>query len=132
MKLTPIAIAAVALAGCAGPPQPCAPGLMRLVQTQLVFGRDIMGRATISEEEWRGFLDAEVTPRFAQGFSVADVSGQYRDKSGATIREPSKLLLVVTHGAADEAKLAAIRDAYKHRFSQESVLQIESPVCAGF
>src|ERR1700712_732216 len=38
MKLTPIAIAAVALAGCAGPLQPCAPGLMRLVQTQLVFG----------------------------------------------------------------------------------------------
>jgi hypothetical protein len=29
-------------------------------------------------------------------------------------------------------KLNAIRDAYKRRFNQESVLLVESPVCAAF
>jgi len=133
MRLAASAFAAGVLAGCAsGAPQFCGPGLMSRVQAQLFFGRDIMGRGMVSEEEWRGFLDTEVVPRFPEGFSVADFSGQYRDASGAIIREPSKQLFVVTHGAADDTKLAAIRDAYKRRFQQESVLLIQSPVCAGF
>jgi hypothetical protein len=108
-------------------------GADELVQAQLLFGRDIMGRAMVSEEEWRRFLDAEVTPRFPEGFSVTDLSGQYRDKAGVIVREQSKQVLVVIHGgSADEAKLAVIRDAYKRRFQQEAVLLIETPICAGF
>ena len=92
-----------------------------------------MGRSMVSNEEWRRFLDEEVTPRFPGGSSVADLSGQYRDKTGAIIHEQSKQLLIVTQGSgADEAKLAAIRDAYKRRFQQESVLLIETAVCGGF
>lgn len=133
-KLATLTIAMGLLAGCAGAaPQSCAPGLTRMVQAQLFFGRDIMGRAMVSEEEWRGFLDEEVTSRFPEGSSVADVSGQYRDIGGRIVREQSKQLLIVTSGAAaDEAKLTAIREAYQRRFNQESVLLIESPVCAGF
>jgi hypothetical protein len=70
-----------------------------------------------------------VTPRFPAGFSVADIDGQYRNAGGAIVRERSKQLLIVGGG---EAKLDAIRDAYKRRFSQESVLLVESPVCAAF
>ena len=135
MKRVAFAVAAAfALPGCAGVgPQTCAPGLMRLVQAQLFFGRDVVGRAMVSEEEWRGFLDDEVTLRFPDGFSATDIYGQYRNRTGAIARELSKQVLIVTAGgAADEAKFTAIRDAYKRRFNQESVLLIESPVCAGF
>ena len=133
-KLATLIAAAVPLAGCAGAgPQTCAPGLMRMVQAQLFFGRDVTGRAMISEAEWRGFLDDEVTPRFPAGSSVGDFNGQYRDNGGMIVREQSKLLLIVTAGGTvDEAKLNAVRDAYKRRFSQESVLLVESPVCVGF
>jgi hypothetical protein len=49
------------------------------------------------------------------------------------VREPSKQLLIVTRDiSADESKLNVIRDAYKRRFNQESVLLVETPVCAGF
>ena len=103
------------------------------MQAELFFGRDIAARAMVNEDEWRQFLDTEVTPRFPDGFSVADVYGQYRNGSGQIAREQSKELLIVTaDGAADEAKFNAIRDAYKRRFNQESVLLVESPVCAGF
>ena len=79
------------------------------------------------------FLDQEVTPRFPAGFSVADIYGQYRNGAGEIAREQSKELLIVLPGdASDEAKLNAIRDAYKRRFAQESVLLVQSPVCAAF
>ena len=105
-------------------------------QVQLFFGRNIAGRAMVSDDEWRRFLDEEVTTRFPTGFSVAEIDGQYRNAGGGIAREQSKeLLIIVPAGAADaadEAKLAAIRDAYKRRFNQESVLLVESPVCAAF
>jgi len=87
----------------------------------------------VSDEEWLAFLDQEVTPRFPAGFSVSDISGQYRNAAGQIAREQSKELLVISQGdASDDAKLNAIRDAYKRRFNQKSVLFVESPVCAGF
>jgi hypothetical protein len=124
--------AAFLLAGCAGfGPNACAPGLQRMTQAQLFFGRNVMGRGMVSDDEWRRFLDEEVTPRFPAGFSVADIDGQYRNAGGGIARERSKQLLIVIAGG-DETKLNAIRDAYKRRFNQESVLLVESPVCASF
>jgi hypothetical protein len=132
--------AALVLTGCAGlGSNACAPGLQAMKQAQLFFGRNVAGRGMVSDEEWRRFLDEEVTSRFPAGFSVADIDGQYRNAGGGITRERSKELLIIipggtadAAGAADAAKLAAIRDAYKRRFSQESVLLVESPVCAGF
>ena len=136
MKLAPLRIIAVAaalvLTGCAGLGRDaCAPGLQAMKQAQLFFGRNVAGRAMVSDEEWQRFLDEEVTSRFPAGFSVADIDGQYRNAAGGIARERSKQLLIVGPGG-DEAKLAAIRDAYKRRFSQDSVLLVESAVCAGF
>jgi len=125
-------LAAVALAGCAGVgPNGCAPGLQRMSQAQLSFGLNVADRGLVSDEEWRRFLDEEVSPRFPAGFSVVDVDGQYRNARGGIVRERSKQLLIVGPGD-DETKLNAIRDAYKRRFNQESVLLVESPVCAAF
>ena len=106
---------------------------MRATQAELFFGRNVAARAMVSEEEWQRFLDEDVSPRFPDGFSVSDVYGQYRNNAGTIVREQSKQLLIVIAGAgADEAKLNAIRDAYKRRFNQESVLLVETPVCAEF
>jgi hypothetical protein len=129
-----LAFTAVVLAGCAGTvPQACAPGLMRMVEAELFFGRDIAGRAMVGEEDWRRFVDEEVTPRFPAGSSVGDLNGQYRNNTGAVIHEPSKELTLFVDGTpADRVKLNAIRDAYKRRFDQESVLLVESPVCTEF
>lgn len=129
-----ILAASLMLAGCAGvPAQICAPGTMPMIQAQLFFGRDVAGRAMVSEEEWRRFLDEEVTPRFPGGLSVADVSGQWRDAGGTIVREESKVLLILMRGGPeDEGRLNAIRDSYKRRFNQDAVLLVELPVCAAF
>jgi hypothetical protein len=106
---------------------------MPMTEVELFFGRNVPARAPVSEEEWQRFLDDEVTPRFPDGFSVANLLGQYRNRSGMIVRESSKELLIVLAGSlADRTKLNAIRDAYKRRFSQESVLLTEHPACAAF
>jgi hypothetical protein len=121
------------LSGCAMAPTACPPGLSHAQLARLYFGRNIGSALAVSEADWARFVDEEITPRFPAGFSVADAAGQYRGRDGAIVREPSKDVMILLSGAADEAaRLAAIRAAYKERFGQESVLLVESPACAGF
>jgi Protein of unknown function (DUF3574) len=126
--------ATLAVTACASSPPPvCGSGLSHRVEAELFFGRNVAGRGEVGDADWRQFLNEEVTPRFPAGFSVADVSGQWRSDTGAIISEHSKKLTVVLSGSAEEeASLAAIRDVYKERFNQDSVLIVETPVCAGF
>jgi hypothetical protein len=121
------------LAACASAPPSCPAGTRAMTRLELFFGRDVAGREAASDEDWRKFLDEEATPRFPDGFTVLDTYGQWRNRAGAIVKEPGKeLIVIVVVGAADEAKIAAIRDAYKARFHQESVLYVRSPVCADF
>ena len=79
-----------------------------------------------------GFLDAEVTPRFPDGFTVLDARGQWRD-GGSIVREPSKVLVIaLSDESRDRASLSAIADAYKARFRQQSVLTMVRQACVSF
>ncbi len=87
----------------------------------------------VSEQEWQSFLADTVTPRFPEGLSVWSASGQWRSSAGEINREDSRILSIVHPGGAlQERSLQEIVSAYKSRFRQESVLRVESPVCAGF
>ncbi|MGE7471147.1 DUF3574 domain-containing protein [Bosea sp. NPDC003192] len=124
-----------ALAGCTSlAPQACAPGQQAMLTAELLFGRKIGDRIGVSEGAFRRFVDEEVTPRFPDGLTILDARGQYRDsKRGTLIREPSKLVLIVTSDeTANREKLAGIAEAYKRRFNQQSVGLILKPACASF
>ncbi len=104
-----------------------------MMKLELFFGGNIGTAGGVSEADWRSFLADEVTPRFPDGFSVLDVHGQYRNAADMIIAEESReVMVIVPNGAGDAAKADAIRNAYKRRFRQESVLLVQSPVCAGF
>lgn len=110
----------------------CTAPLKPAVQVDLYFGLVTNGRE-ISETEWAAFLGEEVTPRFPAGLSVVEVAGQYHDPQGRVTRERSKLLIVIVPDASRHlAKVQAIVDIYKTRFSQLSVLHVERPICAAF
>jgi hypothetical protein len=104
------------------------------LMAELTFGRDIGRGVGVSEAAWRRFLDREVTPRFPDGLTVVSAAGQWRDRrTGRIVREPSKLLMIVLPGKADDqARLDAIAAAYKRRFHQQSVGIIVQPACAAF
>ena len=123
------------VAGCAGGPATldAPPGTQAVIRSELVFGRLKPDGSTVTDAEWRAFVEEQVTARFPDGFTVQDVLGQYRGRDGRIIAEPSKILLVI-HGAdaRSRAAIQEIRDAYRRLFQQESVLLIESPARAGF
>ena len=130
-------LAAGALTACAAtpvePPAPCASGLTAGVQFDLYFGTDIRGGGHVDEAAWTAFLDKEVTPRFPEGLTVVDSQGRYRAQDGTPTEESSKVLTILAlEPEAAVARLDEVREAYKARFDQESVLLTESQVCYAF
>jgi len=101
---------------------------------ELLFGRKIGDRIGVSEAAWARFLAREVTPRFPDGLTVINASGQWRDRErNKVVREPSKVVQIVLPGAADdEEKLAAVIEAYKREFHQQGVGLIVRPACVRF
>jgi glucose/arabinose dehydrogenase len=101
---------------------------------ELLFGRDIGNRLGVSERAWARFVAREITPRFPDGFTVTEASGQWRDSAdGKIVREPSKrveIVLPVAHD--DDARLDAVVGAYKRQFHQQSVAVIVRPACVSF
>ncbi|GMV81184.1 MAG: hypothetical protein AMXMBFR7_23680 [Planctomycetota bacterium] len=131
-----IVLAGSFLAGCKhraeprNPPEAAEPAWVR---TECYMGMNIPGGGQVSTAEWKAFLDTEVTPRFREGLTVFDASGQYLGQDGKLVREPSKVLLVL-HPDGDEhrARVDAIAAAYKKRFKQESVFIVRTRAQVSF
>ena len=123
------------MAGCQTlPPAPACPAGQDYVRTaQLFFGRNIGDGPKVTEADFRRFMDEEVTPRFPDGLTVLDGGGQWRGDANKLVREASKVVMVVLpKGRGADAKLEAVRNAYKSRFHQESVLLVTQPSCVSF
>jgi Protein of unknown function (DUF3574) len=101
---------------------------------ELLFGRDIGQRPGVSESAFARFVAHEITPRFPDGLTVSNATGQWRDlESGAMVREPSKRVEIVLPGKADdETRLDAVVAAYKRDFHQQSVVVIVRPACVSY
>ena len=127
------ATAAALTAGAAAAAPRCPAGLRPATTAEVFFGQDVGGRGAVSDADWRGFLAAEITPRFPDGLTVADVYGQWRGPAGAFVREPSKaLFIVLSRRSDDQHRLALVREAYKRQFRQDSVLLVEERACVSF
>ena len=131
--LLAVVIAAAFAAEAAAAAPRCPAGLRPATTAEVFFGQDIAGGGEVSDADWRGFLSAEVSPRFPDGLTVADVYGQWRGPKGSFVREPSKALFIVLgHRGDDQRRLALVRDAYKRQFRQDSVLLVEERACVSF
>lgn len=137
------ALLAAALAACPAPkaapvaapaPSACANGGVQMARVELIFGLDFKGGGRISEAEWRAFLETEVTPRFPDGLTAFDAYGQWRvPADGRIARLDSKVLLIwYAPSAAAEANIQAIREAYKTRYDQISVMRVDGADCVSF
>ena len=88
------------------------------------------------EVEWQAFLAEEVTPRFPDGLTVFDASGQWLDAEADRLyREGTKVLnVLVPVESVEEAKWALdeIADDYVERFDQQVVFKTSRRACAGF
>ncbi len=89
---------------------------------------------TISEAQWRTFLDKEVTPRFPDGLTVFDAYGQWLFRGDASPNRLRTKVLVVLHEDTPQrrADIEAIRLAWKQQTRHQSVLWSRQPVEVSF
>ncbi|HIK18518.1 MAG TPA: DUF3574 domain-containing protein [Leptolyngbyaceae cyanobacterium M33_DOE_097] len=93
-----------------------------LIQQDLYFGQSLSNYKTISNLEFRDFLDDVITPRFASGLIQFDGKGQLQDQPGVKTATN-----VVTFYAADslenQISLKQIAQAYQQEFGA-SILRV--------
>src|SRR5262249_9176152 len=96
-RSAPAIVVALALTGDAGAQLLDCRGGQRPTQVaELMFGRKIGDRVGVGDDEWKSFIDREITPRFPDGLTIFDADSQWRDKaSGKVVREPSKNVQIV-------------------------------------
>ncbi len=134
LRRASIAVVVLSLAGCASMPRQvaCSSGEQRLVHESLYFGT-AKPAGVVTAAEWAGFLGSTVTPRFPEGLTIVQASGQWRGADGTIVSEASYVLNLLHAGdAANERAVVEIVEAYKSRFQQEAVLRIKSQACASF
>ena len=98
----------------------------QMARTELFFGA-----GHVSAAQWRDFMAREVTPRFPYGLTVLEGYGQWMGPDGHIAKEKSRILLI-WHGFDQGPKIDAIRDAYKARFHQQSVMRADGEDCVSF
>jgi len=106
----------------------CAQPLKPVLNVELLLGR---GKA--SKALWQKFLAREVTPRFPDGLTVYETTGQWRDPATKAIaRERSRVLRIIAPADTAPDQIVAVADAYKKQFRQKSVGIVTRQVCASF
>ena len=132
----------LALAGCVSlpgngpaatePRSDCAVG-GQMVETMLFLGMARPG-GEVSETEFAHFIEAEVSPRWREGYTILHGQGLwYSEQRRVTEREPSRVLVRFHDGSASaSAGIEAIRNAYVRAFTQDSVLRADRMACAHF
>lgn len=115
-----------ALSAAEGPVRPTAAAEV-WVRTELYFGTN-KPDGEVTDDEFRNFVDSEVTALFPDGLTLLTGYGQFRNSAGVLIREKSHVLILFYPPQMRDAnkKVQQIREQYKKAFYQESVLRVDS------
>ena len=102
-------------------------------QTAMLDVELLLGRGKASEARWKRFLAREVTPRFPDGLTVYETTGQWRDPATKAItREKSRVLRIIVAADIAREKIDAVAAAYRTQFAQKSVGIVIRPACVSF
>jgi hypothetical protein len=104
------------------------------VREELYFGSDIPAGGMVTDSLWEDFVDQEVVARFPDGFTTVPAVGRYKYQTGEIKKEETRIIILYYSRADEHAPLRVeqIIDAYKRKFSQESVLRVRSKAEARF
>ena len=104
-----------------------------MTETRLYLGM-ASPKGPVSEEAFRAFIDAEVSPRWKEGYTILTGEGLWlSEQRHVTEHETTRVLVRLNDGsAAARADIEAIRKAYIARFTQDAVLRTDAPMCASF
>lgn len=109
----------------------CPQGMSAWATFNLYFGRGHQDNPeSVSEEDWKEFLEEVVTPRFPDGLTVIDAYGQYFDSNAQRVfSENTKVLNVLVPRetlASSMSVLSEIQHAYIERFPEQEAVFLTS------
>ncbi|GAA4489539.1 DUF3574 domain-containing protein [Gluconacetobacter tumulicola] len=105
------------------------------IEISLLFGLTRPDGRPVTDAQWHDFLARSVTPRFPDGLSVFQASGQWRDRTSQQITsEPSRIVWIAAEADTPDlaTRLDAIRADYRHAFQQQSIGLVIHPNCQTF
>jgi Protein of unknown function (DUF3574) len=105
------------------------------VRTELFFGLGKADGSEVSDLEFNRFLARAITPKFPDGLTLISGRGQFRSSNGKIIKESSNLLILIYpfhRLSQSDRDIQSIRQVYKQKFKQESVLRSDELSCVSF
>jgi Protein of unknown function (DUF3574) len=108
-------------------------GQRPMLVTRLYFGQTEDGKP-LAPGQWDDFLAHTVTPRFANGLTVYDAQGQWRDQKTKTIvQEAAKVVeIAAANSPGLRSKIEDVARLYRVRFHQKSVGIVSRLACGAF
>lgn len=99
------------------------------LETQIFFGQAKAGGGTVSDDDWKSFLDEVVSPRFPDGLTVLTGIGQSLDTQSGKPRSGATMMLLVVHENSNDAqtRFGEIIAEYKKRFGDVGVFHVDFP-----
>ncbi|MBS1525186.1 MAG: DUF3574 domain-containing protein [Bacteroidetes bacterium] len=106
----------------------------RMVETDLYFGLSKPGGGIVTGQEWDNFKNDEVCRVFKEGNTIIDATGGWLDpKIGKTVTEPSRIVIYLhKNNAKISGQIDSLRELYKTKFHQQSVLRIDKKIKVSF
>lgn len=110
----------------------CTPG--RLTETSLYFGQSKPGGGMLTAAEWKAFKEGQVTRVFKEGCTILEGSGNWYDPDRRQqITEPTYVVVYLYKPSRQlSQQIDSLREWYKTRFQQQSVLRVDKKVKARF
>jgi hypothetical protein len=101
------------------------------IRTELFFGRNKSDGTEVTKKEFDDFLSGFITERFPDGLTVLKGKGQFLNSQGQVEKERSIVLILLYPVEVQKDKhfkIEEIRNEYKFRFKQQSVLRVDNPL----
>ncbi len=108
-------------------------GSRTVARTELYLGTSRPDGVRITDDQYRRFIDVEVTPRFGDSLVLLSGHSQIAAKDGKLVREPSQVLvLLYSTGEERNAAVEEIRRAFRKEFQGAMMPRVDSRACVVF
>ena len=103
-------------------------------RTELYYGAGRLPAGSTKDIRWENYINEVVTPRFPEGLTLLEGTGQWRVKEGQTPRRNRTRILILIHEDTEEKsrKVDEIRTLWKEISGQQSVLRVSQPADVSF
>lgn len=103
-------------------------------RTELFYGAGRLPADGSKDTRWENYINEVVTPRFPEGLTLLEGTGQWRVKEGQTPRRHRTRILILIHEDTVEnsRKVDEIRTLWKEISGQQSVLRVSQPAAVSF